>query len=840
MGVRLTIDGSEISAEAGRTILEAAKKAEIYIPSLCSHPDLPSIQEIQGESVVYQGPNPMESSNPDAKWEGCGLCAVEVNGDRVRACATEIAEGAEVLTNSEALVAYRRERLGEILLTHPHACLTCAQAEGCPRTQCSSNVPEEERCCELLGSCELERVSRYIGVPPTLPKYKPRELPHLVDEPLFDVNFELCIGCLRCVRACKDLKEVGAISFVMQDGKPVVGTTKGPTRAESDCRFCGACVEVCPTGALLDKERAVGEDRDKILVPCRNACPAGIDIPKLRRNLLKGEPGKAAGVIRERVPLAFAASYVCFHPCEEACRRKEVGEPVSICRLKRYAVDHDTGEWRERLSSAPSTGKKIAVVGSGPAGLTAAYYLARKGHSVVVHEALESPGGMLLTGIPEYRYPRELLDKDIQAVRDTGVEIRCGSPIDKTAFERLSAECDALYVATGAHLAKRIEVPGSDTDGVYWGVDFLRERALGKLSGSEFQGKQVAVVGGGNVAVDAARVARRLGAERVTVVSLENPEELPAWAWEVEEGVEEGLSFLHRWGPEEIHSEGGRVSGLLLKQCTRVFDEEGRFSPAYDESQSKEISAEAVILAIGQDPSSEPFADCGIRPNRTIQCKDESSATGSAKVFAGGDVVTGPKSFIEAVAAGRAAAGEMDRFLGGDGIIKEHLVDEMPVDHRLGKVLDFASLKRLNPSRLEAASRVGSFSALEHAFTGEEVMAEAGRCLHCDLRLAFETPERAPRTEAHLPFTEESMSGVPETEGVYQLYDDEKAIIAIKGAMDLRDDLTEALEENENARFFTFEEDPMYTKRESELIQQYLQEHGELPGGGDDELDDLF
>jgi NADPH-dependent glutamate synthase beta subunit-like oxidoreductase len=472
--------------------------------------------------------------------------------------------------------------------------------------------------------------------------------------------------------------------------------------------------------------------------------------------------------------------------------------------------------------------------------LTAAYYLARKGHSVVVHEALESPGGMLLTGIPEYRYPRELLEKDIAAIREAGVEIRSGSPVDEDSFERLTAENEALYLATGAHLAKRIEVPGGDSEGVYWGVDFLRERALGKLSESEFEGMQVAVVGGGNVAVDAARVARRLGAEGVTVVSLENPEELPAWAWEVEEGVEEGLDFLHRWGPEEILTEGGHVSSLRLKRCTHVFDDQGRFSPAYDESETKEIPAEAVILAIGQDPSSEAFAACGLRPGGTIECKTESTATGAAKVFAGGDVVTGPKSFIEAVAAGRAAASEMDHFLGGDGVIEEKLVDEEPVEHRLGKVIDFASLRRLEPRRLTAEARVGSFAALEQSFTDEQVAAEAGRCLHCDLRLAFEAPEKAPRGEALLPFTEAAVAAVPETEGVFQLYDEEKNVLAIKGAMDLREDLQEALEENESARFFTFEEDPMYTKRESELIQKYLQEHGELPGGGDDELDDLF
>jgi len=478
--VKLTIDGNEVTAQAGMTILEAARLIDVYIPALCSHPELPWVDKIKGAALIFRGSERVLSDDPEAAWEGCQLCLVEVGGELVRACATEIAEGMTVITDSEAVLAQRRDKLAALLSNHPHACLTCAQAEGCSITQCSTNVPEEERCCDLLGTCELQRVSQFIGVPQNLPKYRPQGLPPLKDESLFDYNPELCVGCLRCVRACRELRDVGTLSFVVKDGRPIVGTTEGPTRAESHCRFCGGCVEVCPTGALTDKERAVGEEREKKLVPCISACPAGVDIPRFVGHIAKGETGKAIAVIRERLPLAFAPSYVCFHPCEEVCRRGEVSSAISVCRLKRFAVDNDTGEWRHKAGKKAATGRKVAVVGSGPAGLTAAYYLAKQGHKVIVFEALPEAGGMLRVGIPEYRFPLELLQKDLGEVVAMGVEIRCNSPVDAAGFDKIISDYDAVFIATGAQLSKRIDLPGSELEDIYWGMDFLRGRALGQ------------------------------------------------------------------------------------------------------------------------------------------------------------------------------------------------------------------------------------------------------------------------------------------------------------------------------------------------------------------------
>lgn len=841
--VHLTINGRDITAQVDWTILEAARASDIYIPSLCSHPALPHASDLRGASFVYRGGERIESDDPAATWDGCGLCMVGLEGmdGHVRACATLVHEGMSVFTDTDPLIADRRERLASILAEHPHSCLTCAQSEGCSLTQCSSNVPEDERCCLVFGSCELRRVSQYIGVPEDLPKYKPRGLPNVVSEPLFDWSTELCVSCLRCVRACQELRDVGTLSFVMKEGRPVVGTTGGRTRADSHCRFCGACVEVCPTGALVDKTRAVGEERDAALLPCRNACPAGVDIPRFVRYIAHGDHANAIAVIREKLPFSFAPSYVCFHPCEQVCRRGAVNEPVAICQLKRFAADNDFGKWRARQKRLPPTGRSVAVIGSGPAGLTAAYYLAKQGHAVTIHEALSLPGGMLRVGIPAYRYPPELLERDIEEILDVGVQIRTNSGIaDQAAFDRLLAEHDAVFVATGAHVAKRIDVPGCHLTGVYWGTEFLRGSALGDLHNGAFDGTRVIVVGGGNVAVDAARVVRRLGAADVFVVSLENDDELPAYEWEVKEAIQEGITFLTRWGPKEICGDAGRVSGIVMKKCTRVFDDRGRFAPEYDEARTRALSADTVILAIGQDPSSGPFESCGLKPDRTIAADAASLQTSIPRVFAGGDVMSGPNSVIEAIATGRRAASEIDKVLGGDGDISETLADDgLPIG-RLGTVERFAELKRVAMPTVSPIERRSSFVPIEKGFSLDMATREAARCLACDLRLGMETAVLPPREVGILELIDTMIADLPESEGVYQLFDENREVLVIKGVMNLREALMEVLEENDKARFFVYEEETMYTKRESELIQQYLQEHGELPGGGDDELDDLF
>ncbi|MEW6742201.1 MAG: FAD-dependent oxidoreductase [Planctomycetota bacterium] len=841
--VRVRIAGKELSVEEHRTILEAAREAGVYVPNLCHHPDLVPTRHLAGVAVVYRGGERVVSDDPDATWDGCGLCAVQLDGtsEPVRACVTPVAEGLVVTVESEHLRRLRRERLATIFATHPHACLTCAQREGCSRTQCSSNVPIEERCCELLGHCELQRVAEYIGLPENLQRYRPSGHPTLASDPLFDWNLELCIGCLRCVRACCDLRTVGAISFVMKDGRPLVGTVGGPTRRESNCRFCGTCVEVCPTGALTEKVKVPAANREQTLVPCRASCPAGIDIPRFVRAIAQRDYARAIAVIREKLPFAFAPSYVCFHPCETKCRRGLVNQPISVCRLKRFVADLDQGAWRERRKRLPPTGKKVAVVGSGPAGLTAAYYLAKQGHAVTIYEALPEPGGMLRVGIPTYRYPRKLLEQDIEEIRNAGVEIRCNAPVaDAGTLAALGREHDAVFLATGAHASRRIAIPGLDLDQVFWGVEFLREHALGRIAPDSFAGERVLVIGGGNVAVDAARVARRLGAASVCVVSLEAFGDLPAYDVEVEEAREDGIEFLPAWGPTAIVGARGKPRSVLLRRCTRVFDDAGHFNPAYDDSEMREERADAVILAIGQSPTAKVFAECGLGANATLAVDPETLRTRRANVYAGGDLVTGPRSVIEAIAMGRRAASNIDRALGGDGDIEEHLVEDEPRDRELEKVDGFADLARRPPVKVAPAERVYAFTLVDLGLAEEDAVAEARRCLRCNLRLEISEVEAAPRREETSLLGEEAIAAVPEAEGVYQLLDEAKKVVAIKGVMNLRAALSEALQQGGNARYFVYELDPMYSKRESELIQQYLQQHGEMPGGGAGELDDLF
>lgn len=825
--VKLHIDDVEIEAVEGTYILEAARQNDIYIPSLCYHPDLSPSRKLKAIEVVYRGNQKIIGDEPGKEFEGCNLCLVEVEGQQelVPACDTLVAEGVKVFTSTRRVLEARREKLMRILAKHPYACLICAQKEGCTREPCPTNVPIAERCCPKFGSCELQKVAEYIGIREDTPRYVPANLPIIKDEPLFVRDTNLCVGCTRCVRACQELRGVKALGFVYKNGEAIVGTTALNLK-DSACRFCGACVEVCPTGALMDKEPIVGE-REVVLVPCKHGCPAGIDVPRYVHLISEKRYAEAAAIIRERVPLPSVLAHACARPCENACRSGEVNDPIAICALKRFVMEKDRQDWKSKLKVAPPSGKQVAIIGSGPAGLTAAYYLTLLGHSVTILEAMLEPGGMMRYGIQEYRLPHKILEKDLRQIVELGVEIKTGVTVGgDPSIKQLKENYDVILVATGLPLSRKLKVEGADLEGVYGGLDFLRDVRMGKKVRI---GEKVLVLGGGNVAMDVALTALRLGAQQVQIACLESWNEMPAFPWERQQAVEEGITINNSWGLKKILGKNGKVVGAELIQCVSVFDKEGKFNPRFDESKTKTIEADTFIFAIGQASDRSWLAANSLQTSElgTIRVDNFTMETNIPGVFACGDIVKGPTSIVEAIASGKQAAIAIDKYLGGLGNIEMELVPPEKPNHWLGREEGFAYKQRVEMPMLPVEKRRGNFTEVELGFSEEQAVEEAKRCLRCDLRLQIAQPALPP--EKWLKFEAETIKGVPETEGVYQLLDENKTIIYIKGTINLRRELEEQLAINPKAKYFTYEEAKMFTMRESELLQQFLKKHGKLP-----------
>ncbi|MBC8277631.1 MAG: FAD-dependent oxidoreductase, partial [FCB group bacterium] len=543
MNVNIQIDGKPFSVPEGLSVRKAALKNGIYIPGLCGHPDLPVASKTRLAKQVYRGDSVIASEFSDTiagEAGNCNLCLVKVNGfDKLqRACETEVSEGLSINTQGEEISQARKSVLAKILAHHPHSCLTCAQREGCSLTQCSSNVPEDERCCILLNRCELGKIVDYIGLPDSTPKYTFENFPRISGDPFFDREYNLCIGCLRCVRMCADVRGVEALAANIHNDRIWVGTSNPGLLTESDCRFCGACVEVCPTGALRDKpdSKPVHHGENP---PCVDACPAGIDIPAYVKRIAEGDFAGALEVIYRSVPFPGILGYVCFHPCESACKRETLDESISICALKRYAYENAPETPVLNLEKSVPTGKNIAVAGSGPAGLTAAFYLQKAGHQVDVFEAAEKPGGMLRYAIPEYRLPEEVLEDELKPFHDLGVNIKTGVNIGvDLSVEQLRKDYDAVLVTIGAGRSKDLDLPGRNLAGVTTALELLRSLRTGKIA--RMTGKTV-VVGGGNVAIDSAMTALRLGAQAAAMVCLEQRDEMPAHTWELKQAAEEGV-----------------------------------------------------------------------------------------------------------------------------------------------------------------------------------------------------------------------------------------------------------------------------------------------------------
>ena len=823
--VEFTIDGRTVSALTGSSLLAAAQEAGIYVPALCAHPDLPPASQ-RGEG--------------DA---GCNLCLVEIDGRAGlhKACSTAVEAGMSVRTVSEAIGLARQENLARTLGNHPHVCLTCPQRDGCSRTTCSYGNPVEQRCCSIFSSCELRKISDYIGIPNNTPKYQPVLLPVIKDEPFYDRDYNLCIDCRRCLVACNDVRGVGCLEIKETDGRKWVGTIK-PTLIESGCKFCSACVTVCPTGALLD--RTLDPARlEESQVPCKAACPAGIDVPRYVQLAGEGRYGEATAVVREKLPFPGILGRACFAMCETACRRKHLDDPLSIRSLKRLAADNDTGLWRRFSKQHASSGRRAAIVGAGPAGLTAAYYLAKKGHSVTVFEAMPAAGGMARYGIPSYRVPPAIIDQEVEEVRKVGVEFRFNTRIEDLDSV-FSQGYEAVFIGIGVQAGQKLGIPGDDLPNVIDSPTFLRAATMGKIGTAASpvaMGRHVAVIGGGNVATDDARTSRRLGGEQVEIIYRRSRAEMPARQEEFEGCVEEGVNFRYLTAPKKIELNDGGSALLKVTFANMALgepDASGRRRPVEVPGSEFQEECDVVIAAIGQEAETYPAFKVQTGKGGRVQVREDTLLTSRPGVYAGGDCVLGPATLIDAVAQGRIAAQAMDRFLGGDGNIEENLLgEEWDTDPRIGREESFNRIRRHHPVFIAKEDRRG-WNEVELGFDDSTGKSEGLRCLKCNLAAQIHDTVLPP--ESWLEYSEGVIAGVTTAAGVFQLLDAEKNVLMIKGVENLHAGLAEQFGTIENARYFVFEEAPMYTQRESQFIQAYLQQYGRMPGGGASELDDLF
>lgn len=700
----ITIDGKQVEAQATKNVLETALDAGIYIPHLCHHPSL--------------------------KASGaCKMCIVEVEGRAgvLPACELHPENDMVVRTDSEEIKRLRMLALELLLTGHPEDCTTCPK----------------------YGNCELQMLIQYIG--PKTGRLKMRNKGFVCEEsnPLIIHDMNRCILCGRCVRACNELRGVGVLQYQKREMETYIGTAHNDL-IKDDCRFCTACVEVCPTGAIRDRLK-LGAEHAKSpeeLVPCRGTCPAHTDVPRYIRCVKEGKYDEAAAVVREKLPFPKSLGYVCNHACEAACRRAEVNDAISIREIKRYAAEQDGGSyWRGKGKQLPSTHKKVCVVGGGPSGLTAAYYLSKQGHSVTLKEALPKAGGMLQYGIPAYRLPRSVIDEEIRVIAEAGVKIELNARVETLAA--LRKEFDAILLAVGNHVGVRLPMEGNDLPGVLLNIDFLRNASMEKTTGI---GKRVVVLGGGNVAFDCARTAKRLGAEEVHLACLEARESMPADEEEIAQAMQEGIS-IHPGQSFERITGSNHVTGVDFMNVKAFrFDESFRTIIEKEEGSSAHIEADSVIFATGQR-ASIPESDLVLGRGDSIVVSEPSKATNIAGVFAAGDVIYGTKSVVMAVQSGREAASEIDIYLGGDGDITETLAPTKKPDSHIGPKAGFGYEKRAKTDMLTAEERNSSFNLVDRGLCSSTVCGEASRCLQCDLRLQI----RHSRTWKDFGFEKEAL-----------------------------------------------------------------------------------
>ncbi len=499
------------------------------------------------------------------------------------------------------------------------------------------------------------------------------------------------------------------------------------------CNGCGSCENACPLDIIRLDTKAVEKRQDS---PCRSACPAGVDVRRYVYLLRHGRLEEAADVLEEANPFPAITGRVCPHPCEGDCARTDVDEAVNINGLERFVGDAAINH-RAQMASEPRP-EKVAIVGSGPAGLSCAYYLSKAGYPVTVFESMTRPGGMLRHAIAEFRLQEAVVDGQIERLARMGVELRTGVTVGKDiAFERLREEYKALFVATGNQLSRKIGLEGSDGNDVLLGLDFLREVKDGREARVR---ERVVVIGGGNVAVDVALTALRLGARDVTMACLEKGDEVPANPEELSQALDEGVRLEEGWGPRRVLRNGNGLEGVELARCVTLCDSQGKFNPCLDEATTKTLEADMVILAIGQAPDLSLLpGGITISERGTVEVDPLTLGTSLPGIFAGGDIAAGPSTVVEAIAAGRRAAVSIDRYLQGQDLKadREGTRDRVKKPPKEG----IPRAPRLEKPRLPVGERTGNFREVATGFDDEMAYVESQRCMTCGSSAVVETVE---------------------------------------------------------------------------------------------------
>jgi len=509
-------------------------------------------------------------------------------------------------------------------------------------------------------------------------------------------------------------------------------------------------------------------------VNCRTACPVGTNAGGYVALIGEGRYAEAYAEARRPNPFASVCGRICAHPCEAACRRQYIDEPISIRALKRFVTERYGVEAPSPVNIrdlvehpgpvAGTTGKRVAVIGAGPGGLACAHDLALHGHAVTVFESTRVAGGMLLLGIPEYRLPRDLLRQEIAFIEDLGVDIRLNTTVGKDVqFADLTRDHDAVFIGAGCMRGRTLGIEGNDLDGVLKAVDFLLNVNLGY---NVELGKRVVIIGGGNVAFDAARsaarfggtsepeepdhhvmidtarMARRSGAHQVTMVTLEAEHEMPADPIEMEEATEEGIEILHRRGPQRVLGKDGRVTALETIDVLSVFDEDGRFAPKFKEGSERQLEADTVIMAIGQEADLSFLGDhhrVELSSRKLIEVDRDTCATTQPGVYAGGDIAFGPRIAIEAVSDGKRAAVAIHEFMGGSAADSKEAVEIRPLGAaRYQAGGGQLALARQNPATIPVARRIGP-NEVECVYQEEMACQEGTRCLRCWVAPVFDS-----------------------------------------------------------------------------------------------------